>query len=174
MKITVLRLGHRKERDKRITTHCALVARAFGAKKIILSGEKDEGVIKSVEGVVKNWGSGFEIVYEKNWRKVLKKFKGFKCHMTMYGIPTPLRELKKQKNVLVVIGAEKVPGEVYKMVDANIAIGNQPHSEVAALAVFLIKVLGEKPLWAKRKKAKLKIIPQKHSKRVVKKIIKNG
>ncbi|TLZ95287.1 MAG: tRNA (cytidine(56)-2'-O)-methyltransferase, partial [Methanobacteriota archaeon] len=29
--ITVLRLGHRPARDKRVTTHVALTARAFGA-----------------------------------------------------------------------------------------------------------------------------------------------
>ena len=34
--IAVLRIGHRINRDKRITTHCALVARAFGAKKIFI------------------------------------------------------------------------------------------------------------------------------------------
>jgi len=34
--ITVLRIGHRISRDKRITTHVALVARAFGADKILI------------------------------------------------------------------------------------------------------------------------------------------
>jgi tRNA (cytidine56-2'-O)-methyltransferase len=34
--ITVLRIGHRLGRDKRITTHVALVARAFGANKILV------------------------------------------------------------------------------------------------------------------------------------------
>ena len=166
MKITVLRLGHRRERDKRITTHCALVARAFGARKIILSGEQDESVVESVRDAAKNWGGSFEVAYEKNWRRVLKKFKGFKVHLTMYGTKTPAQKLRKQQNVLVVIGASKVPFEVYKMVDANVAIGSQPHSEVGALAVFLLKVLGEKPLWEKRKGAKLEITPQKNSKKV--------
>ena len=39
--IYILRLGHRPERDKRITTHVALTARAFGAKGIFVS-TKDE------------------------------------------------------------------------------------------------------------------------------------
>ena len=34
--IIVLRIGHRIGRDKRITTHVALVARAFGANEIII------------------------------------------------------------------------------------------------------------------------------------------
>lgn len=168
MKITVLRLCHRKERDKRVTTHCALVARAFGAKKIILSGEKDDAVVKSVEGVVKNWGGDFEITYEANWKKALRSFKGTKVHLTMYGKKVnDFPAIKKSKNLLVVIGASKVPAEVYKMVDANVAIGSQPHSEVAALAVFLLETLGERQLWAEKKKARVKIIPQKNSKRVV-------
>ncbi len=32
MMIAVLRLGHRPERDKRITTHVALTSRAFGGR----------------------------------------------------------------------------------------------------------------------------------------------
>src|SRR5207245_10416001 len=44
----------------------------------------------------------------------------------------------------VVVGAEKVPREVYDLVDFNVAVGNQPHSEVAALAIFLDRItLGE-------------------------------
>ena len=39
--ITVLRLDHRLGRDTRITTHVCLTARAFGADKVILSGEHD-------------------------------------------------------------------------------------------------------------------------------------
>jgi len=38
--ITILRIGHRISRDKRITTHVALVARAFGAEKIYID-QKD-------------------------------------------------------------------------------------------------------------------------------------
>lgn len=166
MKVTVLRLGHRKERDKRITTHCALTARAFGANKIILSGEKDDAVIKSVRNLVKTWGGKFSVEYREDWRRVLKNFKGFKVHLTMYGEKIPA-SAKRAKNLLVVIGAGKVPSEVYKRVDANVAIGSQPHSEVAALAVFLLKTLGEKRLWETRENARLKIIPQKNSKRVV-------
>ncbi|MGI0148094.1 MAG: tRNA (cytidine(56)-2'-O)-methyltransferase, partial [Thermoplasmata archaeon] len=35
-RVTVLRLGHRPSRDKRVTTHVALVARAFGAAGILV------------------------------------------------------------------------------------------------------------------------------------------
>ncbi|WP_192806472.1 RNA methyltransferase [Saccharolobus islandicus] len=37
--IYVLRLGHRPARDKRVTTHVILVARAFGAKGVYIEGK---------------------------------------------------------------------------------------------------------------------------------------
>ena len=33
--VSVLRLGHRRDRDKRITSHLGLTARAFGANEIL-------------------------------------------------------------------------------------------------------------------------------------------
>ncbi|HDN90942.1 MAG TPA: tRNA (cytidine(56)-2'-O)-methyltransferase, partial [Candidatus Aenigmarchaeota archaeon] len=42
MRIVVVRLSHRKKRDQRVSTHVALVARAFGAEGIFYSGEKDK------------------------------------------------------------------------------------------------------------------------------------
>lgn len=35
--IYILRLGHRPKRDRRVTTHVILVARAFGAKGVYIS-----------------------------------------------------------------------------------------------------------------------------------------
>ena len=40
--VTILRLGYRRGRDPRITTHLALVARALGAQKFLFSGDEDE------------------------------------------------------------------------------------------------------------------------------------
>jgi len=164
--ITVLRLGHRLGRDARISTHVGLVARAFGAQKIIYSGDKDEKMMNSVKFVSNEWGGPFSVVYQKNWRKSVKNFKGTKVHLTMYGIPIQkkISDIKKKRNVLVIIGGEKVPGEVYQMVDYNIAITNQPHSEVAALGVFLHEYFQGRE--KKFKGAKLKIIPQEKGKRV--------
>jgi len=36
------------------------------------------------------------------------------------------------------VRAEKVPAEMYDLADWNVAVDNQPHSEVAALASFWI------------------------------------
>ncbi|MCD6478050.1 MAG: tRNA (cytidine(56)-2'-O)-methyltransferase [Candidatus Aenigmarchaeota archaeon] len=166
--ITVLRLGHRLGRDARISTHVGLVARAFGAQKIIYSGDKDEKMMNSIKNVTKEWGGPFSVVYQKNWKNVIKNFSGVKVHLTMYGIPIQeiKSEIRRKRNILVIVGGEKVPSEVYHVVDYNVAITNQPHSEVAALAVFLHKYFSGKELEKKFKGAKLKIIPQEKGKKV--------
>ncbi len=169
--IAVLRLGHRRERDKRISTHVALVARAFGASKIIFSGERDESLLKSVEKVVRTWGGRFEVSYEKNWKKWLKNFAGVKIHLTMYGVDfkeklAEIKKLSKTKNLAVIVGSEKVPKEVYELADYNLAVSNQPHSEVSALAVFLYE-LNERKLPQEFENAKLRIIPQERGKKVI-------
>ncbi|MCK4952399.1 tRNA (cytidine(56)-2'-O)-methyltransferase, partial [Candidatus Bathyarchaeota archaeon] len=73
----------------------------------------------------------------------------------------------KNKDVLIIIGSQKVPREIYQLVDYNIAIGNQPHSEVTALAIFLDRLFKGKELKKKFENAKLKIIPQKRGKKVI-------
>lgn len=169
--ITILRLGHRKKRDARISTHCGLVARAFGADNIIYSGEEDERLLESIRKVTKNWGGQFKVSYEKNWRKVLRNKKTTKVHLTMFGLSfesklKEIQKISKRKPLLVIVGGEKVPGEVYQLADYNLSVTSQPHSEVAALGVFLYALTGAKK---KFKKAKLKIIPMAKGKKVVSK-----
>ena len=162
MPITVLRMGHRPQRDKRVTTHCALVARAFGAEKLIYSGEPDPKFEETVREAVSSWGGKFTVEYTPSWRKAIKSFGGKKVHLTMYGMP--FEEIKIPKgNLLVIIGAEKVPGEVYDMADYNVAIGNQPHSEIAALAIFLNHINGVRKDFPN---AKLRITPLPRGKKV--------
>ena len=146
MKITILRLGHRFERDKRISTHIALVGRAFGADRLVLD-TRDQRIKESIDSVNENWGGEFEVKFTDNFRGFVKKFDGIKIHLTMYGVNINDIEFPGGKeNVLVVIGGKKVPSEIYEMADHNIAIGNQPHSEVAALAVFLDRLFEGKEL----------------------------
>jgi tRNA (cytidine56-2'-O)-methyltransferase len=171
MGIFVLRFGHRRIRDQRITSHCALVARAFGANGITYSGNMDENLEKSIRKVVENWGGPFEINYEKNWKKVIKNWKGEIVHLTMYGSPIQdvMKKIKEnKKDLLVIIGSQHVPGEVYHLVNWNVAVTNQPHSEVAALAVFLDKFFEGKEFKKDFKNKKIKINPQDHGKKVLK------
>ena len=140
--ITVLRIGHRPARDKRVTTHVALAARAFGAERILVD-TRDSRLETTVRGVVRRFGGPFEIETGVAWRRVLAAFPGAKVHLTMYGLPLDavLPKLPRGGDLLVVVGAEKVPSDLYRLADWNVAVGNQPHSEVAALAVFLDRLL---------------------------------
>ncbi|HID43329.1 MAG TPA: tRNA (cytidine(56)-2'-O)-methyltransferase [Archaeoglobaceae archaeon] len=166
MQVYVLRLGHRPERDKRISTHVALTARAFGADGIYFS-VKDGKLFRKIEEVKVRWGGNFFVEY-RNWKELLKNFEGLKVHLTMYGVPLPDRidEIKRAEKVIVVVGAEKVPPEVYDLCDMNVSIGNQPHSEVAALAIFLDRVLDRKVFRIEFPDARIKVIPSERGKKI--------
>lgn len=79
-----------------------------------------------------------------------------------------LSSIEGLDNLLIVVGAEKVEGWYYKEADYNIAIGNQPHSEVAALAIFLDRVYKGEELNVLFEDSKLLVIPQKAGKKVIK------
>ena len=55
----------------------------------------------------------------------------------------------------------------YYLSTMNIAISNQPHSEVAALAVILDRIFSGHQLGMKFDNAKLKIVPEKQGKKVI-------
>lgn len=171
--VHVLRIGHRLVRDDRTTTHVCLVARAFGAEKIyVFDCESD--VVKSIEEVNSRWGGEFEVSIVDDWRRVIRDWKtggGAVVHLTMYGVGLDdvISEVRgSERDILVVVGAEKVPREVYGASDFNVAVGNQPHSEVAALAVFLDRFFGGEELKRRYMHAKYRIIPNRSGKRVEK------
>ena len=178
MEVVVLRLGHRLPRDERISTHVALVARAFGANSVIYTGQHDSGLEQSVKKICERWGGAagggpFTITYEKSHRSIIKKYKkeGFMVvHLSMYGLPLHeiLKELKIKEKLLIVAGSEQVPAEVYELADYNVSITNQPHSEVAALAIALDRLQGGRELEGFDFKGMVKIIPSQKGKRVVK------
>ncbi len=175
-RITVLRLGHRIKRDKRVTMHAALVARAYGANEIIITGDRDDDLIRRIESVTEKWGGSFSARFEDNWRGVIRRFKeagAVVIHLTMYGMNLPdvidevRRIWREGRSLLVIIGSEKVPREAYDLADYNIAVGNQPHSEIAALATFLDWLHEGKEFKKEFSNARLKIIPSPKGKRVV-------
>jgi len=172
--IAVLRYGHRLVRDYRVTTHCCLVARAFGAKKIIIAGDEDKSITESIEDISKRWGGSFKVEFTGNWRKTLAEFKKkgfFSVHLTMYGLQLQKEEkrLWQKKKILIVIGSQKVEKEVYEQSDANIAVTSQPHSEIAALAVALDRIQKGQELALRFQKAEINIVPQAKGKKVAKK-----
>lgn len=176
-KILVLRWGHRLIRDARLTTHVALAARALGADGIIISDIEDPKIEETTMKISRNWGGKFSFKMGTKWQTVLKEWtdKGdIVVHLTAYGenIQTSnvLERIRKTgKDVMLIVGSQKVPREFYteQVSDYNVAIGNQPHSECASLAVFLDRYFQGKELARDFEDAKVKIVPQRRGKKLV-------
>jgi tRNA (cytidine56-2'-O)-methyltransferase len=168
MIVHVLRIGHRLVRDDRVTTHAALVSRAFGAEKIYMTGI-DQSVADTVASIGRRWGGKFKVEIVEDWKSVAKQWKkdgGTIAHLTMYGVSLDkaMKPLRTKKRVLVIIGSEKVPREAYDIADYNISIGNQPHSEIAALAIFLDRIFRGKQLGTEFSGGMLRIVPSEKGK----------
>jgi tRNA (cytidine56-2'-O)-methyltransferase len=162
LNITVLRPG----RDRRMTTHIALVARALGAGSVVVS-EADPRLERAVEEVQRKFGGDFTMRTEANWRSFVRQWKGPVVHLTMYGEPLEkaIDEIPK-KDVLVIVGAEKVPPEIYELANFNVSVTNQPHSEVAALAIFMDRITESS--WAKKNfEGEMRIVPSGKGKIII-------
>ncbi len=164
--IRVLRIGHRPDRDKRVTTHTALTARALGAKGVLVDS-KDPKLEENVRSVVDRFGGDFSIETGVQWRKVLREFDGKIAHLTMYGMRVDEAvPLLQDDDLLVVVGAEKVPAEIYQLATVNVSVGNQPHSEIAALAIFMDRLTAGQALYQERG-GRMKVIPNDRGKTVI-------
>ena len=171
MEIEVVRIGQRVIRDDRVTTHVALVSRAFGATKIYMN-EINPDIKETIQKINDTWGSSFEIKYEENLKEIIKKRKSesYKIiHLTMYGesINEIQNDLQKEEKVVIVVGAEKVPREIYELADYNVAVGNQPHSEISSLAIVLDRIQKGQQFRKSFANAKRRIIPAKQGKNVI-------
>ncbi len=171
--LSVIRLGHRRDRDKRITSHLGLTARAFGADEVILAGDRDPSALETWDSVTERFGGEFSSRFEESPMSFLRKQSESGgvtiVHLTMYGSPwgKTIPSIPIDKPALVVVGGTKVPAEVYHLADYNVSVGNQPHSEVAALAVFLNSWLGPVDNDSKFSGAKMKVIPSANGKVVI-------
>lgn len=173
-KVVVLRWGHRPTRDIRLTTHVALTARALGASGMVLSDASDEKIMQTIRKVTSNWGGDFFFEMGVPWRKTVKDWRAkgrIVVHLTVYGenVETGdvLNRIKaSKKDVMLIVGSQKVPRAFFSedVSDFNVAIGGQPHSECASLAVFLDRFFRGKELARGFKDARIKVIPQKRSK----------
>jgi tRNA (cytidine56-2'-O)-methyltransferase len=176
-KVVVLRWGHRPRRDARLTSHVALTARALGASGLILSDTEDEKIKETIIKVTKNWGGPFFFEMGTPWKEAVKDWKakgGIVVHLTAYGenIQTSdmLKRIKESgKDILVIVGSQKVPREFFLKAfsDFNVAVGNQPHSECASLAVFLDRLFEGEELTKSFDNAKVRITPQKRGKKII-------
>ena len=170
MVIEIVRIGQRLVRDDRVTTHVALVSRAFGAEKIFMT-EINPEIKDTLEKINKTWGGDFVVEFIDKWKTIVKKKKeeNFKIiHLSMYGesINEVQEKLRKEEKLLVVVGAEKVPREIYELADYNVGVGNQPHSEISALAILLDRIQKGVQFEKEFLNAKRRIIPTKNGKNV--------
>jgi tRNA (cytidine56-2'-O)-methyltransferase len=142
-RLEVLRIGHRAGRDPRLSTHLALTARAFGAAAMYLN-PPDPALTTRLDGITRRWGGTFHVVGVRDWRPTVRAHAGRVVHLTMYGEPLEkvLPRLRRARELLLVVGGAKVPSELYQLADVNVAVGHQPHSEVAALAILMDRLRG--------------------------------
>jgi len=169
MTITVLRLGHRPQRDKRLSTHLILCARALGAEKVIYTGMEDPRLEEGIASVVEEWGGSFEVEYSSSHRGIIRNWDGKIVHLTMYGLQAheAAKEVKEiDEPLLIVVGGSKVPWDVYEEADWNVSVTTQPHSEVSALAIFMHLLQGDAALQHEFPGGRLKITPNPKGKDV--------
>ena len=176
-KVVVLRWGHR-HRDKRLTSHVALAARALGASGFSMADITDDKVKETVEKVTARWRGNFHFEMGRPWKRVVKEWRaknGVTVHLTAYGENIQTSDVMQRirmtgKDVLVIVGSQKVPAGFFSesVSDFNVAVGNQPHSECSSLAVFLDRFFkGQELSKDFVDNAKMKIVPQVRGKRVV-------
>lgn len=132
--------------------------------------------LKEPSLILPNVGGKFDFQMGMPWKKIVNDWKmkgGIIVHLTMYGeninnskIIEKLHQLKS--SLLIIVGSKKVPGTFYssQISDFNIAIGNQPHSEIAALAVFLDRFFQKNELNSEFKNAEIMVLPSKRGKNI--------
>jgi tRNA (cytidine56-2'-O)-methyltransferase len=128
----------------------------------------DAPLTARLDAVSRAWGGAFEVVPTPDWRRAVRAFDGSVVHLTMYGLPLErvLPRLRRARHLLVVVGGAKVPPELYRLSSVNVAVGHEPHSEVAAVAVLLERLLGVPgPVGAGA--APRRVLPRARGKRVV-------
>ena len=195
--IVVLRYGHRPGRDDRMTTHVGLTARALGADRVVFPDnagqsaetvrditdrfggpfavelrEDQNAIVRGFEGVVVHltmYGERVQDV-EGDIREAVglpdgdsgtNGDSGANGDSGTNGDPAAPRDL------LVVVGGEKVPWALYERADFNVGVTNQPHSEVAGLAVFLDRLFEGAELDREWDDADREVIPEPTGKTVV-------
>ncbi|MFP4589972.1 MAG: tRNA (cytidine(56)-2'-O)-methyltransferase [Halobacteriales archaeon] len=153
-----------------MTTHVGLTARALGADRVVLPASA-ANALATVRDVTDRFGGPFEVVAVDEPRAWLAAWPDPVVHLTMYGLPVAeaidsiAREVDGHR-AAVVVGGGKVGGDVYERATWNVAVTNQPHSEVGALAVFLDRLLDGAATTRRWRDAEARIVPSPAGKRV--------
>lgn len=154
-----------------MTTHVGLTARALGADRVILPDNAGQSA-ETVRDITGRFGGPFEVELDGEQRATIRNWEGTVVHLTMYGeevqtVQEEIREVHTEEPILIVVGGEKVPFEVYDEADWNVGVTNQPHSEVAGLAVFLDRLFDGAELDREWEGGEQRVIPKETGKRVV-------
>jgi tRNA (cytidine56-2'-O)-methyltransferase len=168
--VAVLRLGHRPGRDERMTTHVGLTARALGADRVWLPDNAGQS-LETVDDITDRFGGPFEAECTDSPHALIREWEGPVVHLTMYGeriqdVEDEVRAAHADDPILVVVGSEKVSFDVYEAADWNVGVTNQPHSEVAGLAVFLDRLFEGRELEREWEGAERRVVPMETGKRV--------
>lgn len=169
--VVVCRFGHRPGRDDRMTTHVGLTARALGADRVVFPDNAGQSK-ETVEDITGRFGGPFEVELSDEQPALIRDWDGTVVHLTMYGervqdVEGDVRDAHEEGDLLVVVGGEKVPFSVYEAADYNVGVTNQPHSEVAGLAVFLDRLFDGRELEREWADADRRVIPEATGKNVV-------
>jgi tRNA (cytidine56-2'-O)-methyltransferase len=144
----------------------------LGADGVYVSDVHDQELLETIRSVSKRFGGDFKVEAGRSWRSTITAWKragGKVVHLTAYGLPLPkvIRAIRNSNgDKLVVVGAEKVPGELYEIADWNVAVTNQPISEVSALGIFLDWFFEHSRLEASFPNPQIKIVPSERGKKV--------
>jgi tRNA (cytidine56-2'-O)-methyltransferase len=192
--VVVLRYGHRPGRDDRMTTHVGLTARALGADRVIFPDNAGQSA-ETVRDITDRFGGPFAVELRGDQKAIVRDWEGVVVHLTMYGERVQEVEAEVRaavglpdeagaagsgenaatagdapatpRDLLVVVGGEKVPWALYERADFNVGVTNQPHSEVAGLAVFLDRLFEGAELEREWVDADREVIPEPTGKTVV-------
>jgi len=185
--VVVLRYGHRPGRDDRMTTHVGLTARALGADRVVFPDNAGQSAA-TVRDITDRFGGPFAVELREDQKAIVRDWDGVVVHLTMYGervqdVEAEIREAvglpderaesdaeadpTAPRDLLVVVGGEKVPWALYERADFNVGVTNQPHSEVAGLAVFLDRLFAGEELEREWVDADRRVMPEATGKTVV-------
>ena len=181
--VVVLRYGHRPGRDDRMTTHVGLTARALGADRVIFPDNAGQSA-ETVRDITDRFGGPFAVELRDDQKAIVRNWNGVVVHLTMYGErvqdveadvreavgldePEAVGEASPPRDLLVVVGGEKVPWALYERADFNVGVTNQPHSEVAGLAVFLDRLFDGAELDREWADADRRVVPEATGKTVI-------
>ena len=144
-------------------------SRAFGASNLILTQEKDRGIIDFCRKLNSKWGGNFYIEFTKDWMSEIKSRKMYKVvYLTQFGIQINKRinVIRTYRNLILIVTKNDPNKEIMEVSDFNVSITGQPHTCSAAMSIFLHDFYQGRELALHFENAKYKVVPQERGFRI--------